>query len=151
MNVNLKIEELAVGNIVRLVKHPNKPLVVITNTSYGHYAPCVNVSRQTCGISNEPYYVDDIEPVQITEDICEKLGFTTNGDHTLTGAGYYGLMSGDTHVELRPRACFLRIKYHDDRWYTNLETSYCKYLHQLQNYLSASHTLQNLIYLSKLG
>ena len=149
MSHMIKLEELSAGNIVRLVSHPMKPLVTVVNTSYGHWAPFVNITNKNLDIFDEHHHLDDIDTVELTEELCEKMGLTTDGDHTLQGSGRYRKLFGDTEIEIRPRDHYLRLRYHDDAWYTHLETDQCRYLHQLQNFLSNCNTLTTLCYLAK--
>ena len=146
--MSLKIQELSADNFLRLTD--SGIIVRVTFTGYGHWNPQINVTNERLGIYDEHRKLDDLEGIKITESLCEKLGFTTNGDHTLTGSGYYGRRYDDTHVELRPRDQYLRIRCFDDRWYTLQETSFCRYLHQLQNYLTMSNVTSHLCKLSDL-
>ena len=144
--MSLKIQELSTGNILRLTDSGS--LVRVTFAGHGSWSPQINVTNERLGIYDEHRKLDDLEGVEITEALCEKLGFTTDGNHTLQGSGRYGKSFGDTHVELRPRDRYLRIRYFDDAWYTHLETDYCKYLHQLQNYLTMTKVTFDLCKLS---
>lgn len=102
---------------------------------------CASKNNVYLDLSGIPILVkiDKINPIPITPEILEKIGFKNVSDHTLKGCDTYELSFGRDNDQkiIYKLGDYFAYEYYDDRWHRLFETQICHRwcVHNLQHAL----------------